>query len=110
MSDDMDLLATMPPQIVRDEPRYQQQIYDSSRWLLPDPHGPVPPPKPVPIWHLDGVDWMDHPAPPRFHRHWPQTVGHVFAGETHYRCPCGAHGAPGEPWVHLGTRRRRSWT
>lgn len=106
--DDIDALARLVPEIVRNEPRYQQATYDDHfLW-----QGPPEPPTglKMPIWHLDGVDWADHPAPARFHRHWPQTVGHVFAGETHFRCPCGAHGAPGEPWITLGRRRRRSWT
>jgi hypothetical protein len=37
------------------------------------------------IEHLDGVPWHDAPAPPRWHRHWPQSRSRQAE-----RCACGA--------------------
>jgi hypothetical protein len=51
---------------------------------------------------LNGVPWFEAPAPPLFHRHWAQTSGLGM-----WRCPCGAIGGPGEPWVLLDRRNVR---
>ena len=128
----MELLAGMPPPIVRGEPRYQQwagdrRIADAIAVTL-GADGEVPVRRPsLPIWHLDGVDWHRAPAPPKQHEHWAQTVGHLHIGEEVWRCPCGAMGGPARPgrggqviWIHLnpdqvrvaaepGSAKRRWW-
>lgn len=41
--------------------------------------------------HVDGISWLDHPAPPKRHEHWAQTTGSSPTGlDVIMRCPCGA--------------------
>lgn len=100
-----DVLDTGPA-TVRREPRYQQKTFE-----LPG-HAPYA----TPAWDLDGVAWFDAPAPPRFHDHWPQSVGQYPEFGELWRCPCGAIGGPAEPWVLFDKRRvapgrlRRFWS
>jgi hypothetical protein len=118
-----ELLARMPPEIVKAEPRYRQKMIgdewagtpDIPQWMKPRE------PSPMPIWHLDGVDWYKAPPPPKRHEHWAQTVGCLKFGDEMWRCPCASMGGPARPgrggqiiWVHLDEPRvaaapRRRW-
>jgi hypothetical protein len=58
------------------------------------------------IWHLDGVDWFDAPAPvQRGHEHWAQTAGWLGL-DLVCRCPCSAitRRYP-DGWIHLDEPR-----
>jgi hypothetical protein len=101
----MRVLADMPPAIVQNEPRYQQFTSDGGhRVVLHQQDRPEA--RRMPIWHLDGVDWCDAPPPPRLHTHWAQTVGYLRIGEEIWRCPCGAYGERGGPWLRMGSAPR----
>lgn len=109
-----DLLASMPPGIVRAEPRYQQ--FDGRKFLSAIPleadHGPSP----MPVWHLDGIEWFEALPPPKRHEHWAQTVACLKIGQEVWRCPCGAITYEGDVgWIPNGEARvgntpmRRWW-
>lgn len=85
------------PATVTVEPRYQQQSFTSFT-LGTDP-------RMMPVWDLDGVAWLDADPPPRWHKHWPQTVGILTGARETWRCPCGAHGGPLERWILLDKQR-----
>ena len=99
-------LSDDAPATVKADPRYQQTTY-----VVPGSK-----PQAVPEWNLDGVAWLDAPAPPRRHKHWAQSVGSFteLGGEV-WRCPCGAIGGPLERWLLLDKQRtapgwvRRAW-
>lgn len=59
----------------------------------------------VALWHLNGADWNDPPPPPRWHRHWAQTVGVTSSGEL-WKCACGAvRLGPKDSWRHQTVRQ-----
>jgi hypothetical protein len=94
------------PKIVREEPRYEQE-----RMRMPRSGHEY---RPMPVWHLDGVDWWKAPPPTVWHKHWAQTVVRM-PDEVAYRCPCGAIGGYRAPWVLLDPPRirpfwRRKWS
>lgn len=76
------------------DPRYQQESFEP--WVS---LGETPVEVPLPVWNLDGVSWSDAPAPPRMHRHWPQTVIRID-GKDFARCPCSATRDDGR-WIQL---------
>jgi hypothetical protein len=82
------LLASSPPRIVQAEPRYQQ--FDGQKYLIVIPPEVEPGSSPMPLWHLDGIEWFEAPAPPKRHQHWAQTVACLKPGQEVWRCPCGA--------------------
>lgn len=110
-ADLMRMLATMPPAIVTAEPRYQQRVFHSEDFLIAHDDHHREESRAMPLWNLDGVAWVEAAPPPLWHRHWAQTVALLWLGEEMWRCPCGAHGAPHRPWIHLSrdAARRRPW-
>jgi hypothetical protein len=56
---------------------------------------------------LGGVDWMDAPLPPRFHRCKPQTRGGVNRFTRVYRCACGGVSMDGRYWDEKNDRRSK---
>ena len=89
------------PLIVAAEPRYQVSTFQHWDFELGQRLTQTIPG----MWNLNGVLRCDHEPPSWFHRHWAQTVGVV--DDEVWRCPCGAFGGPGQPWVHLHWREIR---
>jgi hypothetical protein len=58
----------------------------------------------LPIWHLDGVDWLTARLPRRWHRCTPQSVGFTGLDRIH-RCACGVMSFDGELWMEKNSRR-----
>lgn len=64
-----------------------------------------------PVWHLDGVMWLDARPPFVIHRHRPQSVFRDFRYpyEVGFICACGATGGPHDRWVRADRPRVRFW-
>ena len=61
------------------------------------------------VWHLDGIDWYDAPAPRRWHRCRAQTKGRdILPGGNGwvYRCACGATSEDEVLWTGRNARNR----
>jgi hypothetical protein len=124
----MDLAAEIPPPIVEREPRYQQVTgspfdHHAGRAAIQQEVTDLQVARPDldlsglqsadvercrrPIWHLDGVSWVDVEPPHRDHKHWPQTVGCTGVFDETWRCPCGAFADPyrGGRWVLIDKPR-----
>lgn len=82
------------PAIAEADDRYVWHWHQPARDWLPPRANPVE----APVWSLGGVPWYEAPAPPRWHRHVPHSVGWFEPGDAVSVCPCGAIRAESEGW------------